>query len=146
MKNLKDKYNINDAASLSDVEKRLVKVYKDEDMLITYNTIWNSKQTDNIIALYCSSSDIYAKYDRNSIKIATYNFVNKDKNLFYPEKIRTCWYVSDYSDIKCKSIKTEKDPDYDDKVEFTVDYPFMLNENIVVGDYISRSEAILLMH
>lgn len=140
LQNLKDKYDIKNAASWSDVEKRLGKVYKDDDMLITYNTIWNKKQTDNIIAIYPSYPDIYAKYNGDSIKIATYNFVNEDKYFYHPEKIRTCWYVSDYSDIKCKSIKTEKDKDKD-KVEYTIDYGFRLNEYIVVGDYISRSKA-----
>lgn len=142
-RNLKDEYkdDIKDAASWSDVEKKLGKKNKD-DKIITYNTIWSNSQTDNIIRLYNDGNNIMAKYNGYDIKIATRKFVDKDKVYDYGDKMRICWYKSDYSDIKCKNIDYEPER-IDEKVEYTIgNYgSFTLNENIVVGDYISRADA-----
>lgn len=142
-------YNKDLISTWSQVKDKLGKA--DPIQIITYRRIWSPFYTSyygTFLRLYKSGSYIMARSplsDHSSIAVASLKFSKNVKYDDWPDyQQRVCWYNSDKTDIKCKTVKCEIEYDKDEggslEVDFTIDSDdFTLSEDIIVGDYTNNA-------
>ncbi|KAK8838837.1 hypothetical protein M9Y10_032877 [Tritrichomonas musculus] len=113
--------------------------------VFTYADIWTSENLERNkgnITLYYYNGMIKACYHTSSYSSSCYNVAS----LYFYTKVsfqykhRVCWYKNkEKTDLKCANVKGEKVKNAEFSTELDSDY--FLNENIVVGNYLSESDV-----
>ena len=139
-----------DFPSWSHIEKNMIGKNID-GKIITYSDLWPNYEMapkDLPVSFYLKNQVIYAKSKEDDTKdapIASIYFIYTGD---LQNKKQICWPNSDRSNLNCKILNTYKEykndyyfPDVNNDYYFFEKYPkFFLNENIVVGSYLSYKQ------